>query len=411
MTAVGNRACDFWQSWHVWRLRHAWHTCHAWYAWIAPCALLLLAAGCSGSTEARKEPAAPAMKVAVVRVERQPLARTVTLAASLEPYEQAPLYAKVAGYVASIAVDIGDRVDEGQVLATLEIPEMAQQHAQAENQLAVQRAEVSRAEAEAELRRLILERSRGLRSRDAITAQDLDQARAEAAKASAELELARARARSAQARLGELQTLMEYARLRAPFAGIVTQRFVDRGALVQAATSSANVSPVVTVARTDTLRAFVDVPEPEVPFVDRADRAVLEVASLPGKRFEGVVTRVAGALDPSSRTMRTEIDFPNPDGILLPGMYGTMTIAVETHANALTLPETAVRRGKTRAVVYPLDGNRAVERVVTTGFSSEGRVEILAGLADGERVVGSVAPGLSDGTPVEVVGPEPGAVR
>jgi RND family efflux transporter MFP subunit len=374
--------------------------------------VLLLAAGCSGPTEARKEAAAPAAKVSVARAERQPLARTVTLAAGLEPYEQAPLYAKVAGYVASIAVDIGDRVDAGQELATLEIPEMAQQYAQAENQVEVQRAEVSKAEADAELRRVILERSRGLRAKDAITEQDLDQAQAEAARANAELELARARVSSGQAHLAELRALMEYAHLRAPFAGIVTQRFVDRGALVQAATSSTGVSPVVTVARTDTLRAFVDVPEPEVSFVDRGDRAVLEVAALPGRRFEGAITRFAGALDPGSRTMRTEVDFPNQDGILLPGMYGTMTIAVENHAKALTLPDTAVRREKNRAIVYLVDGGRAVERTVTTGLAADGRVEILAGLADGEGVVAVAAAGLSAGTPVEVVeASESGATR
>ncbi len=373
---------------------------------------LLIAAGCSGSTDARKEPTAPAAEVAVVRPVRRPLARTITRAAGLEPYEQAPLYAKVGGYVASIAVDIGDRVNEGQVLAVLEIPEMAQQYAQAENQLAERQAEVVKAEAEAVLRRIMLDRSRGLRAKDAVTEQDLDQARAESAKANAELQLARARASSAEARLAELRTLMEYARLRAPFAGIVTQRFVDRGALVQAATSSNGVSPVVVVARLDTLRAFVDVPEPEVPFVDRGDRAVLEVASVPGRGFAGKLTRFAGALDPGSRTMRAEVDFPNADGTLLPGMYGTMTIALETHPHALTLPEAAVRRGKARAIVYLLDGDHAVERAVTTGFAADERVEILDGLADGEPVIASGGADLSDGTPVKMVDrAKPGAAR
>lgn len=369
---------------------------------------LLAAAGCSGPTEAKKEAAAPAAEVAIVVPQRQPIARTITLAASLEAYEQAPLYAKVAGYVADIAVDIGDRVTEGQVLATLEIPEMAQQYAQAENHLAEQRAEVARAEADAALKRVIFDRSRGLRAKDAITEQDLDQARAESAKANAQLHLAQARAKSGEARLAELRALMEYARLRAPFAGMVTRRFVDRGALVQAATSSN--APVVNIARIDTVRAFVDVPEPDVPFVDREDRAVLDVVSLPGRPFDGQVTRFAGALDPGSRTMRTEIDFPNPDGTLLPGMYGTMTIAVETHPDALTLPESAVRRQRDRATVYVLNGDRAVERVVKTGFAASGRVEVLEGIADGDRLIASGAASLSDGTPVKVVeAPGPGA--
>ena len=365
--------------------------------------IVLLAAACSGPTGTKKETAAPAAEVAVVAPERQPLVRTITLAASLEAYEQAPVYAKVAGYVASITVDIGDRVSEGQVVATLEIPEMAQQYVQAENELAEHRAQVAGAEADATLRTVIFERSRGLRAKDAITEQDMDQARAESAKANAEFRLAQARAKSGEARLAELRALMEYARLRAPFAGIVTQRFVDRGALVQAATSSTGVSPVVTVARIDTVRASVDVPEPDVPFVDHADRATLDVASLPGRRFEGQVTRFAGALDPGSRTMRTEVDFPNPDGTLLPGMYGTMTIAVENHPDALTIPEPAVRRQQGRATVYVLDGDRAVERVVVTGFAADGRVEILQGLTERDRVIASGAASLSDGTPVTVV--------
>jgi RND family efflux transporter MFP subunit len=341
--------------------------------------------------------------VTVVALEHRPLARTVTLAAGLEAYEQAPVYAKVAGYVASIAVDIGDRVTEGQVLATLDVPEMAQQYAQAENQLAEQRAEVARAEADAGLRQIMFDRSHGLRARGAITEQDLDQARAESAKARAEVRLAQARARSREARLEELRALMDYARLRAPFAGIVTQRFLDRGALVQAAAASPAVSPIVTVARIDTLRALVDVPEPEVPFVDRADRAVLDVASLPGRRFEGTVTRLAGALDPASRTMRTEVDIPNPDGTLLPGMYGSMTITVEAHPDAPSLPERVVRLQKERATVHVLDGDRAVERVVAAGLVVDGWVEILEGLTERDRIIASRGAIVSDGMRVEVV--------
>lgn len=380
--------------------------------WRALPLVLLAAAGCSGSTDATKGTPAPPAEVAVVVPERRSLARTITLAAGLEAYEQAPVYAKVAGYVASITVDIGDRVTEGQVLATLDIPEMAQQYAQAENELAEQRAEVARAEADATLKKVVFERSRGLRAKDAIAEQDLDQARAEAAKANAELHLAQARAKSGEARLAELRALMDYARLRAPFAGIVTQRFLDRGALVQAATASAGVSPVVTVARIDTVRAFVDVPEPDVPFVDAADPATLDVVSIPGRRFEGQVTRFAGALDPSSRTMRTEVDFPNPDGTLRPGMYGTMTIAVENHPDALTVPESTVRRQKDRATVYVVDADRAVERAVATGLAADGRVEILEGLTERDRVIASGVASVSDGTPVKVLeARHPGATR
>jgi RND family efflux transporter MFP subunit len=307
----------------------------------------------------------------------------------------------VGGYVDRITVDIGDRVTEGQVLATLEIPEMADQSVQAEQQLVQQRAEVAKAEAEAALQKTIFARSQGLRAKDAITEQDLDEARARAAKARAELELARARGKGAEARVAELRALMQYATLRAPFAGVVTRRFVDRGALVQA--SSSNNSPLLIVARTDTVRVFADVPEPDAPFISRGDRAVLGVAALPGRTFGVQITRFAEALDPSSRTMRTEVELPNPDGTLRPGMYGTVTIAVETHPDALTVPEAAVRREKTRAVVYLVDGDRAAERVVKPGLAAEGRVEILEGLGDRDRVITSGTTGLSGGAPVQVV--------
>jgi RND family efflux transporter MFP subunit len=287
------------------------------------------------------------------------------------------------------------------VLATLEIPEMADRLAQTAQQLAQQRAEVSKAEAEAALQKIVFARSRGLRAKDAITEQDLDEARARATKASAELGLARAREKGAEARVAELRALMQYATLRAPFAGVVTRRFVDRGALVQA--SSSNNSPLLIVARTETVRVLADVPEPDVPSISHGDRAALLVSALPGRSFAGQVTRFAGALDPSSRTMRTEVDLPNPDGTLRPGMYGTLTITVEAHPDALTVPEAAVRREKTRAVVYVVDGDRAAERIVKPGLAAEGRVEILEGLGDGDRVIISGAIGLGDGAPVQVV--------
>ena len=375
-------------------------TRRAWLSILSAAALV--AAACSRPSEDTKTrgEAVPS-QVRVVAPERRSIARTITLSANVEAFEQSPVYAKVSGYVQHIKVDIGDRVEEGQVLATLEIPEMAGQVSQAEQQLAQQRAELAKAEAEASLQQLVFARSRGLRAKDAITEQDLDEARARAAKASSELELVRARVRGAEARLAELRALVQYATLRAPFAGVITRRFVDRGALVQASTS--NNSPLLMVARTDTVRVFADAPEPDVPFVDRDDRAVLEIPALPGETFAGEITRFAEALDPSSRTMRTEVDFPNPDGRLRPGMYGTLTIALETHAEALTVPETAVKREKTRSVVYVVAGDHAAERVVKTGLAADERVEILDGLGDADRVIASGSTAVTPGAAIQVV--------
>lgn len=363
-------------------------------------AALVMGGGCSPPADGTKATTTPA-RVEVTRPVRRDLVRTISLSANVEAFEQAPVYAKVGGYVDRILVDIGDHVIEGEVLATLEIPEMGSQFAQTEHELAQGQAEVTKAEAEATLQKLAVARSHGLRAKDAITEQDLDEARARALKAKADLELTRARRESAAARVAELRTVMQYATLRAPFAGVVTRRFVDRGALVQA--SSSNNSPLLIVARTDTMRVVADVPEPDVPFITRGNPAVLTVAALPGRTFESRISRFAEALDPVSRTMRTEVDVSNVDGTLRPGMYGTVTIAMETHANAITVPEVVVRREKTRAVVYIVDGDRAATRIVTPGLAAEGRLEILEGIGDADRVITSGASGLSEGTPVQVV--------
>jgi RND family efflux transporter MFP subunit len=363
-------------------------------------AALVMGGGCSPPADGTKATTTPA-RVEVTRPVRRDLVRTISLSANVEAFEQAPVYAKVGGYVDRILVDIGDHVIEGEVLATLEIPEMGSQFAQTEHELAQGQAEVTKAEAEATLQKLAVARSHGLRAKDAITEQDLDEARARALKAKADLELTRARRESAAARVAELRTVMQYATLRAPFAGVVTRRFVDRGALVQA--SSSNNSPLLIVARTDTMRVVADVPEPDVPFITRGNPAVLTVAALPGRTFESRISRYAEALDPVSRTMRTEVDVSNVDGTLRPGMYGTVTIAMETHANAITVPEVVVRREKTRAVVYIVDGDRAATRIVTPGLAAEGRLEILEGIGDADRVITSGASGLSEGTPVQVV--------
>jgi RND family efflux transporter MFP subunit len=369
-------------------------------------ALVVLAA-CSGPVEGTgKSGADRALPVQIVMPEQRPMTRNVTLSATVEAYEVARLYAKVAGYVKAIDVDIGDRVEQGQALVTLEIPEMAQQYAQAQSQIGERSASLAKAAADAKLQGIVLQRSRQLRQKDAITEQDLDEARARKAAAEAELALARAREGSAQGHVAELEAMMEYASLRAPFDGIVTKRFVDRGALVQAATTGANISPVVTVARTDTVRVAVDVPEPDVPFIDRNDEVVLVLNALPGKTFEGRVSRFSGALDPSSRTMRTEVDFPNETDALLPGMFGSLTLGIETNHEALTLPEAAVQRGKRAAVVFVLEDGRAKQRQVRLGVIADGYVEILEGVTAGEQAIVAPPGKLSDGREVQVTARE-----
>jgi RND family efflux transporter MFP subunit len=331
------------------------------------------------------------------------MVRTLTLTATLEPYEQVPLYAKVAGYVSSLGVDIGDRVHKGQVLATLEVPEIQDQHVQAQNALRQHNAELLRAQAEEELRKAIFSRSEGLRKKDAITQQDMEEARAHYKTAQADVELAKSARGGAEARVAELETLMAYARLTSPFDGVVTRRFVDRGALVQAATANNNITPIVTVARIDILRAFIDVPEPDAEFVARGESAVLQVAALSSAQRRGEVTRLAEALDPATRTMRTEVDLDNSSGELRPGMYGSLTISLENHPRALTIPNAALHREGGASFVYVLEAGRIHRRHVETALASDERVEIVAGVSEGESTIvrGS---GLKEGARARVFG-------
>jgi RND family efflux transporter MFP subunit len=339
--------------------------------------------------------------VTVVTPERGAVSRDLSLTATVEAYEQVLLYAKVSGYVKSLPVDIGDHVSKDQVLATLEVPELQQQYVQESGTLTERRAQLRKAEAEAGLAETIFVRSKALRAKDAITQQEMEEASAQYDTAKAGVEVALSQKRSAEARLTELNDLIAYAQITAPFDGIVTRRFVDRGALMQAATSNNNITPVVTVARIDLVRVFVDVPEPSAPYVHRGAPATLEVAAITDHKFEGSVTRYADALDPATRTMRTEVDLPNEDAALRPGMYGNLAIALEDRADALSLPRSVVHQDDRGAFIYVLQNGKAVARRVQLGLQSDQRVEIVDGVNDGVHVI-SATQELEDGTPVMV---------
>jgi RND family efflux transporter MFP subunit len=364
---------------------------------------LAVISGCSRPVDAEhtdKGAGDEAPRVEVSLPTRETLAQTITLPASIDAFEKARLYAKVAGYVDRIYVDIGDRVTRGQVLAELDIPEMAPQYAEAKAQLAEAQAEHARAAAEDELQRVIYERSRSLRRRASITEQDLDQAKASHRRAAAEVALAQARIERLRARLGELETMMEYAKIRAPFDGVVTERFVDPGALVQAATASNDVSPVVTVQRLDKMRVVVAVPEREAAAVEPGKAATLTANALPTRQFAGTVSRCAGALDPATRTMRVEIDVPTPEAELKPGMYGSLTLTLAERDDALTVPASAVVAEKDRRFVYVVREGHAHKVPVTIGADDAIRVEVTSGLDADSAVVVSGLGALADGAAV-----------
>src|SRR5437899_6337035 len=356
--------------------------------------------------------------VNVAQCERKDFVRQIALPASVEAFEQTTLYAKTSGYLKWLKVDVGDHVRKGQVIAQLDIPEMAKEYqgAEADQQSITANmenlhAEVERAEAELELKKVTYERYKGIREQepDVMPQQQVDEARAQfqvtqamLKVAESKINVAKSQAAKAEAARARIATLMEYANIRAPFDGVVIKRYVDPGALIQQASSQTNVSPLVTVARVNTLRIFIDVAEPEVRFVKRGSSVTFVVDALPGTEYEGYTTRFA-TLDPKTRTMRTEIDIPNRDGLLRPGMYGNVKLTLERRAMALTVPASAIISEGGKKYVYTVEDGRAKRVAVQTGFDDGINIEITDGLNGNEKVITSGTSGVKDGAPAKVL--------
>ena len=379
---------------------------------------IVIAKRARASDASRSSDAAAAEHIvyaAVAPVKRQTISTSLSIAGQFVPYQNVELHAKVAGYIKNIYVDIGDRVHTGEVLAVLEIPELVAQvdeakaevhHAEEEIQRA--HSEVSRAEADtvalhANAVRLVNadKAQPGLIAQqelDDATAKDrASQARVDASKSA--LAAAKQQLAVAQADQQHYAALSNYSRILAPYDGVVTWRFSDTGALVQAGTSNTSGLPVVTVAQIDVLRLRLPVPESLAAKVRVGDPADVHIQAT-GETFTGKVTRFTGALDPSTRTMQVEIDVPNPNYHLQPGMYADVKLEANSRQNALTVPIEAVRRGENKTSVLVVDANDRVEpRDVQLGVESANAAEILAGLKEGEQVIvgnlGSYQPGES----------------
>ena len=360
----------------------------------------------------------PAVVVEVVVPQREDLQRQITLSGTIEPFQRARLHSKVAGYLEWINVDIGDRVAKGQILAKLEVPEMADQYSTAQAELGIvesdrthAEAELERARADLELKKLTFGRLQGVASEepDMVPLQRVDEARAEYQLAQATVKVLESRIRQVEsqmkkalANLEGLQTLMSYTEIKAPFRGLVTERTVDPGTLIQVGSNSQTAQPIVTIASTDVLRVFVDVPETEVPFVQRGDSALIQVPALPSYSFEARITRFSGALSPATRTMRTEIDIPNQGNILKPGMYGEVTLILEEHSQAITLPAGAVHTEGDKRFAYSVVAGRLRKIEIETGFDDGIIVEITEGLEGHETVVLASRGSVVEGMEVEV---------
>ena len=359
------------------------------------------AAACSRpQAHAANEPPA----VAVARVTRGDLARVLTVAAEFRPNQEIDVHAKVAGYLKSINVDVGDRVKPGQLLAVLEIPELQDEMQQDEAGVKRATEEVNRAQADLERAEAAHDATHLASSRlvavsktrpNLIAQQDLDEAsgrdrvsEAQVSTAKAALASAREQLEIAKANQSKTRTLFAYARITAPFEGVITHRYADTGAMIQAGTSSqTQTMPLVRLSQNNVLRLIIPVPESAVSRIRLHAPVDVHVESL-GRTFAGTVARFSDRLDGDTRTMRVEVDVPNPTLELVPGMYAQASIALDQATDALTIPVQAIDRTEKGASVVVVSRQGAVERRdVELGLETADRVAVTRGVDAGDLVV------------------------
>jgi RND family efflux transporter MFP subunit len=341
-------------------------------------AAILALGGCGAGRET-----AEATTVAVVKTARMRLSNSMTLQAEFEPFQDVLIHAKVSGYVNPIRVDIGDHVKAGELLATLEVPEL-------KDELEGARASERRAQTEHAIASLNYERLVGVNKSqpNLVAQQDLDDSQAKDSAAAAALATAKAEAD----RYGSLE---DYTRVTAPFAGVITKRFVDNGALVEAGTSG-GAGPIVELAENDLLRLRFPVPEAEAALIHTGVRIRVVVDAL-HRAFTGEIARDSWAIDKSTRTMLVEVDVPNPDDAFKAGMYASATLRLQEADAVLAVPLQAVSPGDAPTVMV-VDAKGAIEvRRVAVGIKTSSLAEIRSGLAEGDMVVVGERAGLEPG--------------
>jgi RND family efflux transporter MFP subunit len=357
--------------------------------------------GCSPIEAGRSAGSPPIVTVRTAAVVRQDLSNELALTAEFEPFQEVDVMAKIAGYIRTIAVDVGDRVREGQVLATLDVPEMQDELAkaaaaveQADAEFAAATSEARRADATHEIARLSHERIRkaadiepGLVPRqevDEVRARDLA-AEAQSTSAQSKLRAASHHTRMARAEHSRLQTLERYIAVAAPFAGVITKRYVHVGTMIQAGTAS-QATAVVRLADQKRLRLILPVPEAAVPRVRLDADVAVRVPTLE-RTFEGHVARISGRIQQASRTMDTQVDVANPDLVLVPGMYAEVAVRVEESKGALVVPLDSVDRSQSTARVFAVREGLIHIVPVTVGLETATHAEVKAGVSEGDRVV------------------------
>jgi RND family efflux transporter MFP subunit len=344
--------------------------------------------------------------VAVTKVARKTLQRTVTLSSELVPFQEIDVYAKESGYVKKLYVDYGSRVKEGQLMGILEIPELEAQLQEDQGDVKNASDEVSRAQhmlkryqamykaLDLEFTRLngVFESKPGLVARQEVDdAQGKDLAAASQVDAGqAAVEAAQSKLAASQSKLAHDQALFAYSRITAPFAGVVTERYANLGTLMQAGTgSSTQALPLVRLSQDNLFRLVIPVPESSVRYIRVGDPVEVRVPSL-NRTVPGKVTRFSVDVREDTRTMHTEVDVSNPDRILIPGVYAEATLTLEKKTNVYVLPLQAVTIIGSQGSVSVVNNADEIEnRPVTLGMRTPAEIEIESGVQEGDQVVTS----------------------
>ncbi|GAC1507751.1 MAG: efflux RND transporter periplasmic adaptor subunit [Terriglobales bacterium] len=326
--------------------------------------------------------------VEVIHPKTEPPQQQLTLPSTLQAFTESPIYARTSGYLAHWYKDIGSHVQKGQLLADIETPEIDQEFMQA-------RAARDQATAQRNLAKTSAERWETLQKMDAVAQQETDE------KTSGYVQ-GQAGVASATANVRRLEQLESFKHIYAPFSGVITKRNVDIGALINAGNGGSNQELFV-IARIDPIRVYVDVPEIYAASIRAGVHATIELAALNGQHFAGNVMRTADSIDPTTRTLRTEIDVPNPRGVLFPGAFAQVHFALNVETPRLSIPVNALlfRAEGTRAAVLSNDGKVHLKPVVI-GQDYGTEVEILGGLESSDSLILNPSDSLEEGQQVQV---------
>ena len=341
----------------------------------------------------------PGVRVDTVRASGD--IQDVSLPATTLAFESANIFARASGYVSKRTVDIGSKVKAGELLAEITAPELDHQIAQAEGNLAQLEASLRQTEANRELARVTAARSASLAPRGYTSQQQADSDRLNYQALQQAATAGEASVAAQRAQVAVLQQQKAYQQVVAPFDGVITERNIDIGSLVQA--DAASGTAMFSIAQSDVIRVQFYVPQDEAFGVKPGIDAVIHVPEIPGRSFPGKVTRIADALQPGTRTLLTEIDVPNPDGALSPGVYCTVDLRIPRRTPSLMVPAAAVifnERGLQAAVVK--DGTVHFDKLtVVRDLGTE--VEVSEGVQDGDKVVLNPGIDLADGSEVRVL--------